>query len=121
MASVCSPQLRSPERKIPRKRKHAGKVYLIHLGYGDSGKNLCDEYHCIKERMGFTSIAETTRCDFEKIGPFVEDEELSNYMAIKKCRQRKRSNTAITSSRYKLFPLYFRQLSCVFSLDLLYS
>ena len=70
-------QLRSPSRKaVQKKRKLRGKLYGIHLGYGEEARKLLKEFEDIKERLGFQNLRETAAWMLSKTRPlFVTDDE----------------------------------------------
>ena len=63
-------KLKSPPRKISRHCKRPGRLFQIHLGYGEKGKRLWEEYDAVKRLLGFDSFAETTEWILSMTRPF---------------------------------------------------
>ena len=72
-------KLRSPPRKAAKKKRQLrGKLYAIHLGYGEEARKLLKEFEDVKERLGFQNLRETAAWMLNKARPlFVTDEEES--------------------------------------------
>ena len=77
---MADSELRSPPTKMLKREQ-----YIIHLGYGESGKKLWDSFKDIQVRMGFSSFQETARWVFTAVKPIVEadEEEMAKHMVVK--------------------------------------
>ena len=88
-------ELRSPQAKVSKREQ-----YIIHLGYGEAGKELWNDFKEIETRMGFSSFQETARWVFTAVKPLVEadEKEMAKHMVVRPKRTSKGQTGTIQPS-----------------------